>query len=72
MSERKYLTKEQIITLQESVGFLDNYITPDNEVHHVGPNVNTEDMKETLLLRELGEINLRRIQIIKQLCQKEK
>ena len=71
MSEIKYLTKEKVIILQEIGGFLNNY-TSKNEIHHIGPDINTEDVKDTSLLKELGQINLRRNQIIEELCQKEK
>lgn len=37
-----YLTIERVKILQESVGFLDDYETPSDEIHHIGPNINTE------------------------------
>lgn len=41
------------------------YKTPDDEVHHIGPNIETEDVELTKLFKELGEINIRRDEIIR-------
>lgn len=65
--QKFYLPLERLQKLQESVGFLDSYKTNPNEIHHIGPNINTENMTETNLLRELGKLNVRREEIIKQL-----
>jgi len=69
---KRYITIERIKILQEGFGFLDQYITPpDGEIHHIGPNINTEDVNNTNLLRELGDINKRREEIIKKLTSDE-
>lgn len=68
---KRYITIERIKILQDSINFLDNYITPDNEIHYIGPNINTEDVNNTDLLRELGNINKRRKEIIKKLTSDE-
>ena len=70
--KKSYLTLERVKQLQESIGFLNDYKTPSDEIHHVGPNINTMNVEETKLLRELGEINIRREQIIKHLMNKIK
>lgn len=65
--KKAYLTLERLKILQEGFAYLDNYKTPSDEIHHIGSNINTENVEETKLLRELGEINIRREQIIKHL-----
>ena len=65
--DKAYLTLERVKQLQDSIGFLYDYKKPALQTHHIGPNINTEDVGPTRLLRELGEINARREQIIKQL-----
>jgi hypothetical protein len=70
--KKAFLSLEKIKNLQNVIGFLDNYKTPSNEMHHIGPNINTENVEETKLLRELGKINVRREQIIKKLMNKVK
>lgn len=64
---KKCIEIERLRRLQTSIGFLDSYKTPVDEVHHIGANINTENVKKTKLLRELGRINLRREVIIKSL-----
>lgn len=64
---KKHLTLDKIQQLENSIGFLSNYKTPDNEEHHIGFNINCVDVKETNLLIELGRINKRREQIISEL-----
>jgi hypothetical protein len=64
---KKFLTIEKIKTLEEGFNWLSEYKTPKEDVHHIGPNVNTEDVYETKLLRELGKINVRKEQIITEL-----
>lgn len=68
--KKAYLTLERVKKLQESIGYLYNYKTPSDEIHHIGCNINCEDMEETRLLRELGKINIRREQIIAHLMNK--
>lgn len=65
--DKAYITLERVKILQDSIGFLNDYKKPEIQTHHIGPNINTEDVRATRLLRELGEINSRREQIIKQL-----
>ena len=57
---KKFITIERIKTLEESIRWLSNYKTPKGEIHQIGPNINVEDVTKTKLLRELGEINIRR------------
>lgn len=61
---KKFIEISRLQNLQDSIGYLDNYTTPTDEIHHIGPNINTENVTETNLLRELGRINLRRMEII--------
>jgi len=66
--KKYYLQIERIKELHKTFGFLDKYITPSgDEIHHIGPNIDIEDIEKTKLLRELGEINVRREQIINKL-----
>lgn len=65
--KKKFITIERVQALQKSIGYLDDYEPPAIEVHHIGPNINTENVMETNLLRELGAINLRRKAIISEL-----
>lgn len=64
---KKFITIEKIKILEEGFGWLSNYKTPKEEIHHIGPNINTEYIYETKLLKELGEINVRKEQIINEL-----
>jgi hypothetical protein len=65
--EKKHIDIERLRKLEKSIGFLSKYVTPDNQIHHIGPNINTVNVTETKLLHELGEINKRRNSIIEQL-----
>ena len=66
--KKYYLQIERIKELHKTFGFLYKYITPSgDDIHHIGPNINTEDANKTELLRELGKINVRREQIINDL-----
>ena len=67
--KNKFLTIERLKILDEGFNYLEHYTTPTDEIHHVGPNINTEDVQKTKLLRELGKINLRRTQIINELLE---
>jgi hypothetical protein len=69
MSERKFITKENLHKLSEYI--LERYTNKENEIVHVGPNVNTVDVKETNLLYELGQINKRRQEIIELLSKED-
>lgn len=64
---KKFLSKEKMIRLQESIGFLDNYQSVPGETHHIGPDIDTIEPKLTELLRELGEVNYRRRELINKL-----
>ena len=61
------MTIDRVKRLQNSIGWLDNYETPVDEIHHIGPNINTINVKESKLLRELGKINTRKKIIINEL-----
>jgi hypothetical protein len=63
--ERKFITPERIKGLQESIMWLDDYKTPEDEHHFVGLNKNTELSIPTQYLNELGRINKRREELIK-------
>ena len=69
MSDKKFITLERLQSLQESINYLDNYKIDYNVDVHIGPNINTINVKETNLLSELGQINIRREEIINKLCQ---
>lgn len=62
---KKHIDIERLRRLEKSIGFLSVYKTPDDEVHHIGPNNETEDIELTKLFKELGEINIRRDEIIR-------
>lgn len=62
--EIRHLTISKVQQLQNSINFLNNYITPNDTIDHIGSNKNCEDVYETNLLRELGRINKRRTDII--------
>jgi len=64
---KKFIDIDRIKRLQELINFLDSYKTSDTERHHIGPNINTENVRETKLLNELGRLNVRRDQIIEEL-----
>lgn len=65
--QQRFLTKEKVQKLHKSTDFLNTYVTPDDFIDHIGPNINTENVYDTKLLRELGRINKRRLEIINQL-----
>ncbi len=65
--KKAFLPIEKVKQLQDSIGFLNDYKETPDEIDHIGPNINTEDVKQTELLRELGKINARRDEIIKAL-----
>jgi len=67
---KSYIPIERVRALQESIGWLNTYESDNISECHIGPNINTIDVRETKLLRELGLINKRRKQIIFELCQK--
>lgn len=67
--ETKFLPIEKIRLLEEVIGWLSEYKNdlPDEETHVVGESLEEVDFELTVLLRELGELNIRRQQIIDQL-----
>lgn len=69
LMKTKFLPLKKIRLLEEAIGWLSSYKNnlPDEETHVVGESLEEVDLKSTLLLRELGELNIRRQQIIDQL-----
>lgn len=67
MKAKKYISKERIKLVHESLGFLYTYEGESEEIHHVGPNIDVITQPDTDLLHELGEINRRRKDIISKL-----
>ena len=67
MTKKFFLPIEKVQKLQESVGWLDNYEPTIDEIHHIGPNINTENTIQTNLLTELGRLNSRKKFIINEL-----
>lgn len=65
---KKYLTLSKVAELHQTISFLDSYTPVVGETHHIGNDINTVDVENTKLLNELGEINVRRKQIIEILC----
>lgn len=65
IKNRKFITIERVKSLHESINWLDDYETIDGEIHHIGANINTMDVNYTKLLNELGNINIRKKEIIK-------
>lgn len=63
----KYISKEKLKVWQDRTSFLERYVNNDNVRITIGPNINTVEVKETNLLFELGQINRRREEIIKEL-----
>ena len=67
---KKYIPIERLRRLHESINFLDNYKPTEGEIHHIGNNINDIDVKNTKLLQELGELNIRKEKIINSLLSK--
>jgi hypothetical protein len=65
--KNEYIPIDRLQRLQKSIKYLDTYLIPENKIHHIGPNINTINVKETKLLNELGKINKRRENIISEL-----
>jgi len=62
---KKHITLDRLRELQKVICWVDNYLPPDdNEIHHVGKDLETIDEENTKLLIELGQLNLRRNKII--------
>ena len=71
----KFISLERLQSLEKSIGFVSDYKhSPKLKGvrHVVGSSVKPEDRdsEATMLLRELGQLNLRREEIIKQLMTK--
>lgn len=67
MKTPKFISEERLKQLEESISFLQNYVGSENETHTVGESLTEPNEEKTRLLRELGETNARRLEIIKQL-----
>lgn len=66
--ETTYLTLKKLKALHESINWLGYYTTPSNEKHEIrNDDKITVDPESTKLLNELGQLNLRRDEIINQL-----
>lgn len=61
----KYLPLKKAKALEESIGWLSNYTTPEDEEHMIGESLEQKDEISTTLLHELGRINLKRQELIK-------
>lgn len=62
----KHIEKNRVEKLQEFIAFLDNYKTPTNAFHEIRIN-GERNTYYTDLFFELGKINLRRDEIIKEI-----
>jgi len=63
----QFLTKEKAAHLEELIGFLSNYMGPENgEEHQIGTSVKEEDVDVDLTetLKKLGDINKQRQELI--------
>jgi hypothetical protein len=72
MSDKKYLTIEKIKSLQNSIGFLDNYKLPINEEHFIYDEKeggNFVNGKQSQMLNKLSDINSEREELIKWLME---
>jgi hypothetical protein len=65
--KHKFIQLHRLQRLENSIGYLSNYKGDDSEIHHIGESINIVDKRNTELLRELGEINILRDKLIKQL-----
>ena len=65
----EFISKRKIKLLEESIGFLSNYMPPhDVKVFHtVGENLEDIDLENTVLLNRLGQVNLERESLIAKL-----
>lgn len=68
--ERKHIPLEKITILEDAIGWLSDYKTP-NEAK-VARNKFELDVENTLLLDEIGRLNLRREKLIKKLLENSK
>jgi len=64
---RKFLSIEKVNKLEETIMFLQNYLPVEGEEHHIGSDIDTIDEVPTKLLKELGELNMRRNEILNKL-----
>ncbi len=61
----KFLSLQKVQNLQTSISFLETYDGPGpDEIHHIGPSLESKDEALTDAFRELGEINKRRTELI--------
>lgn len=66
----QYLTIEKVQRLEQSTGWLSNYIgseDPDSMHHHIGPELGDVDWKRTLLLARLADLNKQRALVLDEL-----
>lgn len=70
--ESKFISIKKLITLQEAIGFLDDYKTPTQE-HFITTEpfngTSSVDGKKSKLLGRLGIINVEREEIINQILE---
>lgn len=67
--EKKFLTLERVRKLEETIGFLTHYRPTEGEVHVIGTSLEEVDEKHTRLLKRLGELNVEREKILKELME---
>ena len=60
----KKISKVAANSLEESIGWLSNYTNPKDETHFVGENRDNIDAEATEKLRELGNLNSKRKEIL--------
>jgi len=65
--EEKFIPLEKLHILQDGFGWLNEYQTPENEIHKIARNKFEKDVKNTNLLLKLGKINKKRNKLIEEL-----
>ena len=60
----KFISKERASKLEEAIGWLSNYKTPINEINFIGNSLEDIDKELSKDLKELGDINIRRGELI--------
>jgi hypothetical protein len=69
-NKTEYLTVDKIAELEDSIGFLSNYKpAKGSTVHQINNKSGKMQIYWTMLLRELGEININRERIIAEFVQ---
>ena len=69
--ETKFLDIDRANRLEDLIALLSNYKTPTNELHEIRIKENRDEYF-TNLFKELGDINLRREQILKEFKEQTK